>query len=151
MFEERLAEYWKELKIEPDGTAPLVIAWKLNASTPGEFNRHEFLKGWSEMGIDTIAAMKTKVTELVKTLSDRSTFKEFYRWLFNFAKENPEMKTIDAEAAIDMWTTVLKDQWPLTDKWCKFIQGELEKAKKKRRRHESCISRCLGSMFGVLS
>jgi len=131
MFEEKLQEFWKELKIEPDGVGPYVVAWKLNAAAPGEFSRHEFLKGWSEMSIDTVAAMKTKVQELIKSLSDRATFKEFYRWLFNFAKENPEAKTIEGESAIELWTIVLKEQWPLVDKWCRFIQGEVEKAKKK--------------------
>jgi len=131
MFDEKLTDFFKELKIETEGIGPLAIAWKLNAAAPGEFSRHEFIKGWSEMGIDTVAAMKSKVQEVTKSLSDRATFKEFYRWLFNFAKENQEVKTIEAETAIDMWTTVLKEQWPLTEKWCRFIQGELDKAKKK--------------------
>jgi len=44
MFEEKLQEFWKELKIEPDGVGPYVVAWKLNAAAPGEFSRHEFFK-----------------------------------------------------------------------------------------------------------
>jgi len=130
MFEEKLQEYFKELKLETEGPGPLALAWKLNAAAPGEFTRHEFIKGWGEMGIDTTAAMKTKMQEVVKSLSDRATFKEFYRWLFNFAKENPEIKTIEAETALDMWSTVLSD-WPLTEKWLQFIQKEAAKAKRK--------------------
>jgi len=132
MFEESLAKYWKELNIDPEGVGPLLIAWKLNASTPGEFKRNEFLKGWSAMGIYSEEKMKAKAKELIKSLKNRETFKEFYQWLFNFAKENQDLKTIDAEVAVDMWNTVMKDQWPLTSQWCRFIQGEVEKAKKKK-------------------
>jgi len=74
-------------------------------------------------------------------LKDRETFKEFYQWLFNFAKENQDVKTIDAEVAIDMWNTVLKDQWPLTTQWCRFIQGEVEKSKKKKQEGMKAVSR----------
>jgi len=141
MFEENLMKYWKELNIASDGVGPYLIAWKLNASAPGEFKRNEFIKGWNAMGIYSEEAMKTKAKDLIKSLNTRETFKEFYQWLFNFAKETPEVKTIDAELAIDLWNTVLKDQWPLTSQWCLFIQGEVEKAKKKKQEGMKAVSR----------
>jgi len=130
MFEEKREEFFKELKIETDSLESLAMAWKLQAANPAEFSRHEFIKGWSEMGIDTTAGIKTKITETVASFKDRATFKEFYRWLFNFAKDG-DVKTIEVDTALQLWSVVLKDQWTLCDKWLKFIQKEGEKAKKK--------------------
>lgn len=44
--------------------------------------------------IDTLDKMKTDVKRVEGLLNDKSKFREFWRWLFELLKEEPDRKTI---------------------------------------------------------
>jgi len=140
MFDEKLQQFFSDMKIDPAGVGPLAIAWKLGAAAPGEFTRHEFVKGWNELGVDTVDKLRDKVAEIIKSLADKAAYKDFYRWLFTFARENSEIKSLDTEVALDLWNTVFPGNWGLADKWIAFIQKQNELAKAKKGGIK-CVSR----------
>lgn len=42
--------------------------------------------------------MKTQAAQIAKILENKSDFKDFYKWLFEYVKEEGERKTIGATA-----------------------------------------------------
>lgn len=73
--------------------------------------------------LDTLAAMKTDAKRVESLLSDKAKFKEFYRWLFDYAKEEEERKTLDTAVALGLWKVVLPLHFPLTPEWVKFVES----------------------------
>lgn len=55
---------------------------------------HALCRPFSACSIDTLEKMKADVKRVEGLLEQKSSFKEFYRWLFDFVKEEPERKTI---------------------------------------------------------
>lgn len=44
--------------------------------------------------LDTLAQLQTDAKRVESLLADKKAFKDFYRWLFDFVKEEEERKTI---------------------------------------------------------
>jgi len=124
MIEEKLAEFFRDMGVDPEGATTLGVAWKLKCKTLGEIGRKEFVEGFSAMGADNDAKIKTEMGKINKLLDDQYMFKEFYRWLFDFIKEEPERKTVDTPIALTMWGIVLPRHFKLIDQWKKFIQKQ---------------------------
>jgi len=129
---DKLQKFFEDIKVDPQGVGPLLVAWKLQANAPAQFSRQEFVKGFKSIGADTTDKIQKKVTEMVASLSDRSTFRDFYRWLFNFARDSADAKALDMETATDLWNTVFSGRWDLLEAWTQFMHQEAEKAKSKK-------------------
>jgi len=121
IVEEKLFEFFKDMGVDPEGATTLGVAWKLKCKGLGEISRKEFVSGFSEMGADSADKIKAEIAKIAKLLDDQFTFKEFYRWLFDFVKEEPERKTVDTPVAINMWNIVLPKHFKLLEHWKKFI------------------------------
>jgi DCN1-like protein 1/2 len=124
MFDEKLAEYLKAIGVDPEGAASLGVAWRLKCKALGAIKRAEFLDGWANLGIDSIDKMQTQAKEIAKTLENKTDFKEFYRWLFDFVKVEGDRKTIEVGTAVDMWNLVLTKHFTLLPKFLKFLESQ---------------------------
>jgi len=125
--DEKLMEYLNAIGVDPEGGGSLTIAYKLKCKTIGFIRRQEFLDGWGALGADSTDTMKTQAKDIVKILENKLEFKDFYRWLFDFVKDESERKTIDASTAVDMWNLVMLKHFPLLPKWIKFLESQGQK------------------------
>lgn len=121
MFDEKLAAFCEDVGVDPEGYMTLALAWHLKAKTFGEFSRSEFCEGFAAAGADTLAKIKAAVQKLDTTLTTRKDeFRKFYRWVFEFVKEAPDRRTIDKEAAVQMWGVLLPGRFAHADEWLEF-------------------------------
>jgi len=122
--DEKLAQFFEDHDVDPSGIVTLGVAWKLQAKTLGAFTRKEFVDGFSAAGVETSAQIKAYAKKIESTLEDDKTFKEFYRWLFDYVKDEGERKTLDVQVALDMWSVVLPKRFGLLAEWVEFVEGQ---------------------------
>lgn len=114
----RLCEH---LGVDPSDIIMLVIAWKMEASTPCEFTRTEFKTGMNKMGADSIESLKTQFLSLREELEDSVAFRDFYGFAFTYSRE-PGTKVLPLPMAIAMWRIVLGGRWTMLDLWLEFLE-----------------------------
>jgi hypothetical protein len=85
--EEKMARFFQDIQVDPQGMMTLAFAWKIKAKKPGEFNRQEFVAGLAELKADSLEKIAAEVKATERSLADPKTFKTFYRWLFDFSLE----------------------------------------------------------------
>lgn len=88
-----------------------VLSYMFNASEMGCISKKEFEDFCMKERVDSISELKKvyKKKEKAVLTKKSSSFKEFYRWLFDFYKEE-ERKTLNKDEAIQVWSIVLKGQ-----------------------------------------
>eukprot|EP00698_Gefionella_okellyi_P003188 TRINITY_DN12983_c0_g1_i1.p1 TRINITY_DN12983_c0_g1~~TRINITY_DN12983_c0_g1_i1.p1 ORF type:complete len:251 (+),score=31.11 TRINITY_DN12983_c0_g1_i1:124-876(+) len=114
--------FCEDLRVEPTDIIMLLIAWKFEAKCMSEFARNEFVEGFKSLGVDSIDGLRALFPQLHKELQDPRSYKEFYLWLFDFAKEEGK-KVVDLEMAINLWGLVLATRFPYLQKWIDFLQS----------------------------
>jgi len=124
MYDEKLEEYLKSIGVDPEGAASLTVAWRLKCKGLGQIKRTEFQDGWGALGVDTADKMKDNAKDFARVLDNKVEFKDFYRWLFDFAKVEGDRKTIEVGTAVDMWNLVLPKHFPLLPKFLKFLESQ---------------------------
>jgi DCN1-like protein 1/2 len=123
MYDQKLADFFTAIGLDPSGGATLGVAWKLKAGRIGEISRKEFCDGFTALNCDSVEKITAAARSIQSQLdTNPRDFKEFYKWIFDLVKEEGERKTIDAQVAIDMWNLVFLKQFPLLPKWVTFIQ-----------------------------
>jgi len=94
---EGMVRLCQDLGVEPDDIVMLVFAWYLHAQRMAYFSKEEF-SGLQKLGVDSLAKLKTQLTNFRKDLDDAAKFKEIYRYAFVYSKEK-EQKIIDLATA----------------------------------------------------
>ncbi|KAG0289317.1 DCN1-like protein 5 [Linnemannia gamsii] len=89
------------------GVDMLVLAFHLEADTMPIFTKDEWAKGMKKLEVDSVERLKAKMASLVERLKDPTHFKEFYRYIFMFAKDS-EQKCMPVDTACAMISTVMK-------------------------------------------
>ena len=74
----------------------------------------------TDLGCDSLDALKRRLPQLESELSDRAKFKELYLFTFNFAR-NQGQKCLDLEMAVAYWNIVLKDRFKFLNLWLQFL------------------------------
>lgn len=115
-----VAQFCEDLSLDPACFEVLLICWKFKASVQCEFTRKEFTDGMTELGVDSLDALKKRLPSVEQELTDQSKFKELYLFTFNFAK-NPGQKCLELEMAIAYWNIVLKGRFKFLDLWIEFL------------------------------
>jgi len=109
--EEKLEQFFADVGIKQDeGPMAFVLSYKLKCKNVGEISRKEFTTAFLEANCDTIPKIAAYVKATKGTIVDKGQsdqFRTFYRWVFDFNKETGERKTIDKEAAVELWRQVL--------------------------------------------
>jgi len=108
-----------------DDVMTLVVSWQLKATEVGKFTQEEFVLGFKRLGCTSIEDIKKKVIALRNDLKDEKSFKEFYLFVFDYAKGPSEQKKVlELDYAVAMWQTVLAGRFKLLDQWVKFLQEQ---------------------------
>jgi len=125
---EGICRFFDDLGIDPESDlVTLVLANKMNAQEMGKFTHEEFTKGMRQIQSDSMVKLKKKVPAMRQELLDSYAFKSVYEYAFKFSKEENQ-KALNLDTACAMWELLLKDKWPLLDKWCDFLNREHKKA-----------------------
>jgi len=131
MSEQGMIKFFKDVGVDPEGYETLAIAWNINASEMGLFQKQEFIDGFTKTGCTSIADIKKVVQQVTQSLKEEDKFKEFYKWLFVHAREDDKKKTISRDLALQLWRIVLGNKnyspkYPLLDSWLKFVESNNE-------------------------
>jgi len=115
-----LAQFCEDLNLDPASFEVLLICWKFKTAIQCEFTRKEFIDGMTELGCDSLDALKRRLPSVEQEISDQAKFKELYLFTFNFAK-TPGQKCLELEMAIAYWNIVLKGRFRFLDLWVQFL------------------------------
>ncbi|KAF5400845.1 Defective in cullin neddylation 1 domain containing 2, partial [Paragonimus heterotremus] len=112
-----------DLRIDPASLTTLVLAWKFDAKTQGEFTREEFVRGFKDLGCDSIESLRAALPAMVAEINDKDSFKSLYSFTFGFANvDKHECKSLVLQYAIPYWEILLRNRFTLLDLWFKFLQ-----------------------------
>jgi len=124
-----MIQFLADLELDPSSRIVLLLAWKFEAKIQCEFTRDEFCDGMRKLRCDSIAGLKTKLSELEKEVDfSQEKFKDFYQFSFNYAKSNSNQKGLDVETALAYWNIVLKDKFYHLEMWNTFLQEKYRKS-----------------------
>jgi len=115
--------FFNDLGVSLENIQPLVVAWKLDASAMGYFTKDEWLKGMRNLSVVNNEQLKSKLLDLEDTLQDEKQFKDFYTFIFSFAKTKSQ-KSMDVDMAVVLWEMVLKDQYAHVPLFIDFIRKQ---------------------------
>jgi len=126
---ENLMRFFKELGVvRDDDIVTLAFAWKCKSKNIGTITRDEFLEGMKALKVSGKAALSTAIVRLRNELGTENTFKDFYAFLFEYAKgDNAHKKVIELDFAVALWELTLKDKFAHYDKWLQFVKEEYKK------------------------
>ena len=59
-----VVQFCEDLSVDPADPIMLIIAWQMRCSTMGAFSREEWMRGFSEMGCESIEQLKESFDDL---------------------------------------------------------------------------------------
>jgi len=118
-----MEKFCQDLEIDPEDVITLVIAYHLKAQQMGCFTKEEFMKGFEALGLDTLDKIKKHMPKFRAELDDAVTFKNIYRFTFDFSKE-PQQKCIDIEIAQVLIGLLLVDRHALASSFLEFLKQQ---------------------------
>ncbi|KAJ3446928.1 rp42 related [Anaeramoeba flamelloides] len=121
---EGVQAFFDKIGVDVMDEMALIISWKLNAKEMGVYTKEEFVENWWKYKCDTIEKMKDKLSEFEKEVKNNEKFKEYYSFVFEFGKEDPEHRAITVQLAIQLWSIILPKRFALLDKWIKFLSQD---------------------------
>eukprot|EP01111_Echinosteliopsis_oligospora_P017281 TRINITY_DN742_c0_g1_i1.p1 TRINITY_DN742_c0_g1~~TRINITY_DN742_c0_g1_i1.p1 ORF type:complete len:254 (+),score=60.78 TRINITY_DN742_c0_g1_i1:64-825(+) len=119
--DEGMELFVKDLGVDPEDIVTMVLAWHMNAKTPGEFTHKEFQEGMTKLRCDSIEKLKEKIPEFRQELKADHSFKDFYMFVFEYGKPQTQ-KSLSLEVAIELWKLVLSSRFHFLDDWIKYLQ-----------------------------
>jgi len=123
---EPLGQFFRDAGVDPEkeGAVTLASAYKLKCKVLGEIKRTEFVDGYTAAGCDTIEKIKADMGKVREMLKDKIQFRDFYRWLFDFIKEEPDRKSVDLEPAMEFLKCVMPPHFPLCNEFLDFVKTQ---------------------------
>eukprot|EP01126_Amoeba_proteus_P061511 TRINITY_DN8263_c0_g2_i3.p1 TRINITY_DN8263_c0_g2~~TRINITY_DN8263_c0_g2_i3.p1 ORF type:complete len:215 (-),score=54.92 TRINITY_DN8263_c0_g2_i3:168-812(-) len=125
---QRLHQFFIDLGVDPENDiSSLVIPWQLKCKRLFIISKDEFFEGFKRMNVSTMKELKGKLNSLNAELFDDVAFREFYKFMFDYAKGEDEVKKVlPLDSAIALWLMLLKDKFSLLEDWISFcrIQGK---------------------------
>nr|CAH0108733.1 unnamed protein product [Daphnia galeata] len=112
--------FCRDLNVEPENIALLVLSWKMGAKQMGYFTMQEWLLGLTDLQCDSLAKLQAKLNYLHSLLLDSSHFKSIYRYAFDFSRDK-DQRSLDIETAKAMLGLLLGRQWSLLNSFFQFL------------------------------
>jgi len=129
MAGEPLGQFFRDVGVDPekDGAVTLGFAYTIRCKTLGEIKKTEFVEGLSTLNADTAERIRQEMQTIRGQIGNRTWFKDFWRWLFDFCKEDSERRSLDMEPALEMMSTALPQHFPLLTEFLEFLRARREK------------------------
>ncbi|XP_016042576.1 DCN1-like protein 5 isoform X2 [Erinaceus europaeus] len=119
---EGMEKFCEDIGVEPENIIMLVLAWKLEAESMGFFTKEEWLKGMTSLQCDCTEKLQNKFDFLRSQLNDISSFKNIYRYAFDFARDK-DQRSLDMDTAKSMLALLLGRTWPLFSVFYQYLEG----------------------------
>ncbi|XP_074672284.1 DCN1-like protein 5 isoform X3 [Strix aluco] len=136
-----MEKFCEDIGVEPENIIMLVLAWKLEAESMGFFTKEEWLKGMTSLQLfllkgypvnyqtctvsynlcDCTEKLQSKFDFLRSQLNDISSFKNIYRYAFDFARDK-DQRSLDIDTAKSMLALLLGRTWPLFSVFYQYLE-----------------------------
>jgi len=111
-----------DLGVDPTDPIMLLIAWQMRCEQMCVFTRQEWTTGMTQMGVDSIDALKDAFPQLKAVLDDDDAFRDYYTFCFKFAKDPGfGVRTLPTEVATQMWQLTLSERFGHLAAWNEFL------------------------------
>ena len=115
-----------DLGVDPSDPIMLMIAWVMRCETMCVFTRQEWSRGMTELGCESVEALKGAFSELKARLQDPDAFRDYYVYCFGFAKEPGfGVRTLPTPVATQMWQLTLSDCFRHLAEWNSFLEEKV--------------------------
>nr|XP_021508504.1 DCN1-like protein 5 isoform X1 [Meriones unguiculatus] len=118
---EGMEKFCEDIGVEPENIIMLVLAWKLEAESMGFFTKEEWLKGMTSLQCDCTEKLQSRFEFLRSQLNDISSFKNIYRYAFDFARDK-DQRSLDIDTAKSMLALLLGRTWPLFSVFYQYLE-----------------------------
>ncbi|CAO2636209.1 DCN1-like protein 5, partial [Lemmus lemmus] len=118
---EGMEKFCEDIGVEPENIIMLVLAWKLEAESMGFFTKEEWLKGMTSLQCDCTEKLQSRFDFLRSQLNDISSFKNIYRYAFDFARDK-DQRSLDIDTAKSMLALLLGRTWPLFPVFHQYLE-----------------------------
>ncbi len=118
-----MEKFCQDLQVNAEEFIVLVLAWKFQASAMCRFTRTEFVNGCRALRADSIKAIMSKFQELMNEVKNEVTFKDLYRFTFNFGLDvEGGQRSLPCDMAIPLWKLVFSQRYvKILERWCDFL------------------------------
>jgi hypothetical protein len=99
----------------------LVLAWHMKATKMGYFTAAEFKQGCESLHTDTVDGLREAVPRLRRELAEEKTFREVYRFAFDWSKEH-DKRYLDYETVEATLLLLLLPKYPIVEAFLKFLK-----------------------------
>lgn len=113
-------KFCRDLGVDPENVALLVLAWKMGAKQMGYFTLQEWILGLTELQCDSLQKLQGKLNYLTLQLQDNYQFKAIYRYAFDFSRDK-DQRSLDIDTAKAMLNLLLGRQWLLLNSFFQFL------------------------------
>ena len=122
MGEDQFTKFAEELSIDPyNDIIILLIAYKMECQKQHLFTKEEFIKGYQNLGIETTAQLKNKLSILRNELNDSTYFKKIWSWAYVYSCEDGQ-KSLSLDVVIPLTSLLInQERWPLLTDWITYL------------------------------
>lgn len=121
---EGISKLCEELELDIEDIRILVLLWKMNAvEKPAQISRHEWMTACSKMNLSSIESIQKIMPSLDTGFLDRSEFKDFYKFCFQFNRQGTH-RTLDKDLVVALLQVCLKERisQDRLDTFCQFLE-----------------------------
>uniref|UniRef100_A0A7S2V557 Defective in cullin neddylation protein n=1 Tax=Fibrocapsa japonica TaxID=94617 RepID=A0A7S2V557_9STRA len=117
-----ITQFCQDLEIDTQDPVVLVLSWHMRAASMCTFTRQEWQCGMKAMHTETLADLKRKLPALRRSTDDFTSFKDFYAYCYDFARDEGK-KSLGLDMALELWELVLRPRgYPLFQEWIDFLK-----------------------------
>ena len=121
---EGISTFCDQLGLDIEDIRILLLLWKMNAvEKPAQISREEWMTACRSIHVDSIEKFQNILPSLDAGFLDRTEFKEFYKYCFQFNRQGTH-RTLDKDLVVALLQLVLKDRIPQdrVDTFCTFLE-----------------------------
>jgi len=120
----RLRDFFVDLGVDPESDlVTLILPWQFSCKRMFYVSKEEFLNGFEKLRCEKMSDVKDRMGSLRAELVVEEVFKQFYKFVFTYAKgEGEHKKCVQKDMAIELWKLLLTDKFPLLPEWLKFVE-----------------------------
>ena len=123
---EGIQTFCDDLGIDVMDPVILIISYYFKAETMGIYKKEEFIQGMTDLGCDSINKLRDRIPELRNLTQDINTYRPFYQFVFNFARDCGS-RNLSVDTAVGLWKLLLEDKYTLLDRWIQFLENRDKK------------------------
>ena len=120
---EGIERLFQDIGVDPNDVVVFVFSFHSQAKVFSEISLTEFQHAAEEIQFDTLQKLKGKIECLKAELYDEMIFKNFYQWVFTYAKESTS-KVLDIEGSIGLWSLIFAERFKYLKQWEEFLKNQ---------------------------